>query len=108
MEDLHHVGVGQERFQRRQVVDSQRVHDRGDVVGGQLDEAEPGEVGALSHEFGVDRDCGRRSELLDEFTERLCVRDIHCGWCSFHHAAWGIASVQMSHPALCVVTYHEA
>ena len=57
MEDLHHIRLGQQRAQGGKVdALGLRVHDRDILGAGKLDEAEFRVIGALAHEFGIDRD----------------------------------------------------
>jgi hypothetical protein len=57
VKDLHHLFIGHQAIERRQIdAGRQRVDDDGFVGRGHLRHAEQGIIGALAQELGVDRD----------------------------------------------------
>ena len=66
MKHLDDIRIGHQFAQRRQVLDDQRIDDRGYVVRRELDQAQPREVRALAHELGVNRDDWRTAQSADK------------------------------------------
>jgi hypothetical protein len=65
------TGITQQSAQRCQVGDRQRVHDRGIVAGGHLEEIDPVDVPMKARRFGVDCREARAARARDDVGERL-------------------------------------
>ena len=85
VQDLDDAGIGQDFPERRQVAERHGIDQEGCAAGqADLEQAQPGVVGAVPHEFGVERQARRPAEPRDQAAQRFRGCDQLEG---FRHAA---------------------